>query len=335
MRTIFLLLFAIMTCASATESVDIPAIGVRTITYFDQSRERPIITEILYPADSHTKAKIPEDAWIREAEARDVPIRFQSKKYPLILLSHGGYKGSRLDLIWLAYSLVKKGYIVASVDHYGETYYLPLPKESLKSWQRPLDVSFVLREMLKSSIFKDKIDPEKIGFAGFSMGGLTGIWLAGGKANLYKAPELNDWRIIEPNFNDDSALINNIDFHEGKKSYFDPMIKAVFLMAPACGFIFDETGLSTIKTPTYIISGAEDKVVSVKENAQYFSKNITKSTLNILPGKVGHYVFLGMPSPLGKKLLTPELYKDEDSVNRNQIHILVEEAVHQFFIKNL
>lgn len=141
--------------------------------------------------------------------------------------------------------------------------------------------------------------------------------------------------MIEPGFNDALELMDSIDFCEGKKTYFDPMIKAAFLMAPAYGFVFDEGGLSHIKTPLYIVSGARDEMVPVVENAQYFAKWISTSVLNIIPGKVGHYIFLGEPSAIGKKLLTPKLYADDASVNRHQIHKNIEEQAYHFFTKNL
>ncbi len=338
-QTLFILIFLTLNIISSpllSEQLVTPKIGVQTITFFDKSRERPIITEIMYPANNEVKTYLPRDVWKREPEARNAPLstgNTNKKKYPLILLSHG-YRGSRLESTWLSYALVKQGFIVASVDHYGETWSRSIPKITLMPWERPQDISFVIREILKSDFFKDKIDKEKIGFAGFSMGGLTGIWLAGGQANLYKKPQVTNPMMVEPNFSDNQNLIDSIDFTLATQSYYDPIIKAVFLMSPAFGFAFDKAGLESIKTPTYIVSGENDEMVPNKENAEYFAQSIPKATLSLLPGKVGHYVFLNESTELGKKNLPLHLIQDDPSINRYKIHQQVAGEAIKFFNKN-
>ena len=130
----------------------------------------------MYPIDENIKVRSPNGVWLNPLEARDAPLKKDSRKLPLILFSHGD-GGSRLDLSWLMANLVGAGYIVASVDHHGNTWNLNLPAESLRRWERPKDISFVLRTLLNHPHFAAVIDSRRIGF-----GGLTGIWLAGGRA---------------------------------------------------------------------------------------------------------------------------------------------------------
>jgi predicted dienelactone hydrolase len=315
------------------------AIGVRTLTFFDATRQRPIITEVFYPVKQQVKASLPDSdvwssQWKREPEARDAPFAQNNHTSPLILFSHGS-QGYRLDNVWLAYALVKQGYIVVSVDHYGDTNYLSLAKLEMQIWDRPLDISFALRALLKNSFIQDKIDTKRIGFVGFSKGGLTGILLAGGISNLSNTTSLLEWQKIIPDFTIDEAVINNIDFNQVTKSYQDPLIKAVFLMAPAWGKAFDKTGLQHIHLPIQIVAGEGDKMVPIKDNAHYFAHWIPNNILTILPGKVGHFVFLNEATKIGKKNLPSFIAQDDPSVERHKIHEQVSKQAIQFFSRYL
>lgn len=149
-----------------------------TIPFFDLTRERPLITEVFYPIASTNETIIPKELFQRSPQSRDAPFP-NIGKFPLVLFSHGD-GGSRLDNSWLMESLAAKGYIVVSIDHYGNTDYLNLPAIALKRWERPKDVTFVLRKLLKHPKIGSLIETNRIAFAGFSLGGTTGIWLAGG-----------------------------------------------------------------------------------------------------------------------------------------------------------
>lgn len=115
-------------------------------------------------------------------------------------------------------------------------------------------------------------------------------------------------------------MIDKIDYTQARESYHDPMIKSFFLMAPAYGDAFDKKGLQLVSSPVFIIAGAEDNRVPVKENAIFFSENIKESKLKIFPGKLGHFVFLNLPTAEGKRLLPSFLIEDAPSVNRSRIH---------------
>lgn len=327
------ILFSFATRAAENSELIHPKIGVRTITFSDESRGRLIVTEIFYPADPKARTEIPESVWKRAPEARDASLNTEKNKYPLILFSHG-FQSDRFNSVWFIYALVKQGYIVASLEHYGETWHQSLPKEILKPWNRPKDVSYVITQILQNSFLKNKIAPEKIGFAGFSNGGLTGIWLAGAQSKNFGIKKILRKYPI-PSINENSSLIRNINFDAAKASFFDPRIKAYFLMAPSFGFIFDKADLKHINKPVFIVSGEEDEVVPIHENAEYYAKYIPNSTLWIIPGKVGHFIFLSEPSKLGRKELSSKLIEDDPSVDRAKIHKEVETAALRFFNSNL
>jgi predicted dienelactone hydrolase len=151
-------------------------IGERTFDFMDTSRNRQIITEIWYPTDdiliASDKANSP---FVRDYTIRNGHL--PTIKYPLIIMSHGT-GGSRFTLEWLAQALVKKGFIVAAVDHWGNTFDNKIPLEFVKPWERPLDISFALTSLLNNAELKLIIDTSKIGAAGFHLEGILLLhWL--------------------------------------------------------------------------------------------------------------------------------------------------------------
>lgn len=312
-------------------------VGVRTLPFFDHNSKRPLVTEIWYPTDSQATPKTQEALWLELPESRDAPFADSAAKkpLPLIIFSHGD-GGNRLNLSWLAHALVQKGYIVAAIDHYESRWNsLDLPKITLQRWLRPRDISYGVRQLLHHSLFKEIIDPDKIGFVGFSLGGLTGIWLAGGIANQYRKPSVTESSLVELPLNIDKSSIDSTDFSPAKESYRDPIIKAAFLMAPAYGFAFDVAGLQSIKIPVMIVAGEFDERVPIKENALFFGKSIPNSQIKIFPGKVGHFVFFNETTLFGKKHLPAYLIQDDASINRHNIHQEISELAVQFFNNNL
>ncbi len=55
-----------------------------------------------------------------------------------------------------------------------------------KLWQRPLDVSLVITDLLHDPLWGPLIDPARIGVTGHSQGGFTSLWVAGARINADK-----------------------------------------------------------------------------------------------------------------------------------------------------
>jgi len=140
---VFFLLFSIN---SFSQSTGYPFIGERTLRFVDSSRNRPLVTEIWYPTTDTLKASDQEySPFIRNYTVRNGQL--PSGRFPLIMISHGT-GGSRFSLEWLAQSLVKAGFVVAAVDHWGNTYNNKIPLQFFEIWQRPQDISFVITKLL-------------------------------------------------------------------------------------------------------------------------------------------------------------------------------------------
>ncbi len=308
--------------------------GITTVRFYDQARERPLVTEIWYPVDETTEAAPVEGLWVRCAEARDAPIKTASKKYPLVVMSHGNW-GDRLNNSWIAETLAANGYIVASMDHYGNTWNNKIAECFVKIWDRPQDVSFVIDQLLQDERFGSHINQNKIGFVGYSLGGHTGIWIAGGTVSRFDKPDMKTLPAdqIPSTVNED--VINNIDFSPASKSYRDSRVSAVFLMAPALGYLFDMASLQSISVPVYIVASEGDKIVPLESSAHILTSRIKKAAFTLIPGSASHYVFLNEVSKGGKLLLDKKVALDPPSVNRAQIHDEIGVSAVHFFNEHL
>jgi predicted dienelactone hydrolase len=312
-------------------------IGQRTIRFNDTARQRPLVTEIWYPTDdSREPFVIPHYPFVHISTIRDAKL--PEGKHPLIMLSHGT-GGGRITLEWLADALVQKGFIVASVDHWGNTYNNKIAINFVTPWQRPQDISFVLTGLLNDKDFGSVIDAGRIGAAGFSIGGYTVIALAGGKLDLDALDKFTETtegkkEITLPEF---PNLADQIDDKAVAESFrtspdlMDKRIKAFFAICPAIGQGFiSRQQLKRVTAPMYIVGAQSDSIAPVITNAKTYHKLIPKSKLLIIPGKTGHYVFLNEGSAEMKP--TGGIYFNDDaSVDRKAIHQQVGDVAAKFF----
>ena len=127
-----------------------PSLGVKTLHYHDEIRDRPIVVEFWYPTDRRgpVEAAPLDSLWIHPNEVRNAPLRQSTQKYSLIAMSHG-YRGGRRDLSWLAEKFVQQGYVVAAVDHFGDTRARFQLLTSIRFWERPKDISFMIDSLQK------------------------------------------------------------------------------------------------------------------------------------------------------------------------------------------
>ncbi|RYU91544.1 dienelactone hydrolase [Mucilaginibacter terrigena] len=317
-------------------------IGEQTFRYNDTARKRPLITEVWYPTADNSKAPTLKEGFpfIVEPSVRNAALPAQ--KHPLIMISHGT-GGGRLTMEWLADILVKQGFIVAAVDHWGNTHDNKIAIEFVTPWQRAQDISFVLTQLLNNPDLDKVIDRQRIGAAGFSIGGFTVIALAGAKLDLHAADEFSKTPqgIKEMTIPEFPNLVNTIDENAIEASFKkspplkDKRIKAVFSMCPAVGQGFvKQSQFKDVDIPLFIVGAQSDSIAPVKTNAAHFHKLMPKSKLYVVPGKAAHYVFLNEAIPEIKKTGGP-IFNDDASVDRRAVHQQVGDMAVKFFKESL
>ena len=176
-------------------------VGVRTESWSDLARDnRSLPTEIWYPATDDFRGKDLAEAtrdayelipgfppgW--QAAVRDAVPREGS--FPLVVFSHG-FGAHRRQSTFLCTHLASHGYVVAAMDHTGNTIFemvqmmmaaqmgQPPPEASTLLpdliADRPADVGFVIDRMLEGPLRAAgcTVDEKRIGMSGHSFGGWT------------------------------------------------------------------------------------------------------------------------------------------------------------------
>ncbi len=131
-------------------------------------------------------------AW-QEPPAADGP-------FPLVMYSPGWGGNAYMTALSLATEIVKHGFVVASVTHWGDQAAPVLvPGEALDhlalaSYNRPRDISFTLTNLLEKNaaatgLLSGVIDPATIYASGWSLGGYAAMVLAAGDDGLCDMPD--------------------------------------------------------------------------------------------------------------------------------------------------
>ncbi len=271
-------------------------VGMKHLELVDESRQnwtatgkRPLATTVWYPAAEDAKVQDIDikiggkAAFITGRASPDTEISNAAKKYPLVLLSHGT-GGSGMTLMWLGQYLAERGYIVAAVDHHGNTASEPkYQAQGFILWgERVTDLTVVLDKLLSDKTFGPRIDRKRIGAMGFSLGGTTVVSIGGGIFTLdgFKkfcaSPERDATCSSQPEFADamkQFELLRNTDpiviesLKHAEISHRDTRIKAVFAIAPALGYSFTRESLAKIDIPFAFVVGEADQTAPAKTNA--------------------------------------------------------------------
>ncbi len=308
-----------------------------------------LLTRIWYPVDP----SVPEAA--REIGAPghpifrghpasiDAPLSPAQAKYPLLLLSHGT-GGSADSLDWLGAALAAAGYVVAGVNHPGNTALEPLTREGFMLWwERAVDLSEVLDGMLADPTLGSHIDRDRIGAVGFSLGGYTVLELAGARTNLpafeafchspsadaiCRPPEMDQLKDAANTPNPLSSQ-TTASLARAGASYRDPRIRASFAIAPALGEAFDAASFANVEIPVALLGGASDTTAPVETNIKRIAGLLPKAELTMLPG-ASHYTFLDICLPAAVDLRA-WICKDNSGVDRDAVHAQAIERARAFF----
>ncbi len=333
------------------------AVGATFRDYFDEQRRswvsnsaRPLITTLWYPSDEADLAKKQRIAIFQTGNyARNARISQQQQRYPLIVVSHGT-GGSSASIAWLCVRLASAGFIVAAINHHGNTAAEPkyLLEGMILWWERAKDIRSLLDHLLADEVFATAIDSERIGVAGFSIGGYTALACAGARLEMSRWKshcEINQSDSIcklppEMNFNTDEvwhSIEHNphilASWPQANECYRDPRIKAAFAIAPVAKGVVSDESLQSIHIPVHLVAGSADDQAAPENNAKLYAAQITNSKLEILPN-VTHYTFLS-EGIWWAKLIDKQFLRDPKGVNRIKVHEATASAAINFFYTTL
>jgi predicted dienelactone hydrolase len=313
---------------------------------------RPLETLIWYPAAAGTQEADWEAAIFKAGRsAKGAVMASSPAKLPLIVLSHGT-GGAAMGLAWLGETLAANGYIVAAVNHHGNTGAEATPplQGTLVWWDRPQDLSVLIDRLLADPQWGPRIDTSRIGVAGFSIGGYTALASVGARLSHAQWQKFCTDAATAPSCKLPPEVSSKFHEHEAERlltkdqrvlnavahmddDYRDPRIKAAFAIAPVVGVAMRRDSLGAIAVPVQIVVGSDDDQAIPRFNAEPMAKVIPNARLDILP-KVTHYSFLPACNDRGKNYVK-ELCTDPVGVDRDVLHKKVAARAIEFFSQAL
>jgi len=217
-----------------------------------------------------------------------------------VLLSHGT-GGAGEDLDWLAAPLNEAGFLVASVDHHGNSYndeYL-VEGFTLVS-ERPRDISYLLDHVQSQC----DVDERRIGSAGFSLGGYTVAALLGAQIDTRVMSALFAGHVPAPHVPEFPDLMEalrakySIEQLEllaqaAARPVRDLRVRAGALFAPGIAEVLTPASLRMIEAPVLVRWGDLDDITPPAENARVYADLMPRAEAASVGATAGHYVFLG------------------------------------------
>jgi predicted dienelactone hydrolase len=315
-----LLLLAVAACAPPGDRA-VP-VGRQTRAYTDASRtdwsgigDRPLATTVWYPA-ARGSVETPWQVGVFRfgRSARDAAF-VDAARRPLILLSHGT-GGSVAQLAWLAEALAAGGFVVAGVSHHGNTAVEPTahPAGFVLPWERALDLSRLIDQLVADSAIGPHVDTTRIGAAGFSLGGYTVLALGGARVDFA------DWQrqcaatpampacVLPPEASFTRSDVERLartdaSFQSGVARNAlpteDARVRALYVMAPALVPVLEIASLSRVRAPLRVVLGERDDQVPAPPVVALLSQHQPMASVTVREG-VAHYAFLAECSWRGR-----------------------------------
>ena len=270
----------------------------------------------------------------------------------LIVISHGT-ASTETGFSTLARTLARNGYLVASVEHVGDTW----QDQSMRATpgryfaERPRQASRVIDTLLADPQWRARIahgadGRPLVGALGHSAGGYTVLALAGGKPVLSRVRTHCETEAqLDPVLCKMTQAISVASAQGGatpdrqadgqeEPVQADRRVSAVMALAPL-GIALSASSLASITIPVAIYAGEKDTFLVPRFHAQWVKQNMrnANTTLQIVPN-AGHYAFMDtptmdLPSPDGSVAADPRGFDRAAFLER-----LAQESI-VFFDKNL
>ncbi|SDR54356.1 Predicted dienelactone hydrolase [Burkholderia orbicola] len=256
---------------------------------------------------------------------RDCPTA--GDKLPLVVISHG-HGGSFLGHHDLAETLADAGYVVAAINHPGDTFSDMSRAADLQEFvERPDDIKRLVDYMLGHAPDAAHIDPARIGFFGFSRGGYTGLVLAGGNPDFAHAPVACPdpaWPICKQ--------IRAGDLPKAPLTH-DPRIKAYVLADPLDEFPTADT-LKNVRAPIQLWASEAGGDGVTPDTAPALAALLPqRPEFHVVPNSA-HFAFLA-PCPEQLTHDAPDICTDAKGFDRTAFHASLDAKALAFFNANL
>jgi predicted dienelactone hydrolase len=247
---------------------------------------------------------------------------------PLVVISHGR-GGDFLGHHDTAEALADAGFVVAAINHPGDTVSDMSRSDDLSALvERPADIKRLIDFVLGTSALASKIDPDRVGFFGFSRGGYTGLVLLGAHPDWASTTTL--CRKTSSSHMCEQILSKAFP---ALPLTHDPRIKAAVIADPLA-VMFTAGSFAAVKVPVQLWESQRGGDGVSPESVAAVNRNLpARHEYHIVPN-AGHFAFL---TPCSPTLATkrPELCTDAPGFNRTAFHQRFDADVVTFFQTHL
>ncbi|WP_218171196.1 alpha/beta hydrolase family protein [Pseudomonas gingeri] len=314
------LVLAVLLCLSAAMA---QAAGIR-IVQIPSDASGPALKAIIWTPCADAVQEVSMGPFVLKGR-RDCPV--VGEKLPLVVISHG-HGGSFLGHHDLAETLADAGFIVAAINHPGDTFSDMSHGVDFSPFvERPTDIKRLIDYMLGAAPDAARIDPQRIGFFGFSRGGYTGLVLAGGNPDFLNAnvpcPD-PAWPICQQ--------LRNKDVPTQPLTH-DPRIKAFVLADPLNEFP-SPGNLTNVKAPMQLWASEFGGDGVLPEATPALAKALPRKPEFHRVSGAAHFAFLA-PCPVALKQDAPQLCVDAKGFERVAFHKQLNESARDFFATHL
>ncbi|WP_406671973.1 alpha/beta hydrolase family protein [Natronospira sp.] len=311
---------------------------------------RPLQTTVWYPAPPEVAGEEWRGGVFRFGHsALNAPF-LDTARRPLIIVSHGT-GGSAAQMSWLAEQLVGAGFIVAGVNHHGNTVteVRQWPGGFIQPWERTRDVSVLIDQLLEHPDIGPRIDPERLGAVGFSLGGYSVLGLAGVHLPSYEVwqqrcgeradshacqlPPEADFSFDDVQSMQASDPAFQAGLKRGEGRFHDERIGAVYAIAPALVALLEENDSTPGAQAIRMLLAENDEQIELEATTAAVERAIrpvsSQASLWVMEG-ASHYTYLA-PCTLRGRLLVRSLCGDPWGRNRQAAHAAVGADVIDYF----
>jgi predicted dienelactone hydrolase len=306
-------LYATITHAAGIKLVQIPA-----------DTNGPALKAMVWTPCAEPAEEMPIGPFVLKRR-RDCPT--VGEKLPLVVISHG-HGGSYLGHHDIAETLADAGFVVAAINHPGDTFSdMSRAAEMSEFVERPNDIKRLIDYMLSAAPDAARIDPQKIGFFGFSRGGYTGLVLAGGNPDFLHA----DFKCQDLK----APICQQIQRREAPTEPFthDARIKAFVLADPFDPFPTTQS-VQNVNAPIQLWASQFGGDGVLPRNATALANLLPRKPEFHIVANAAHFAFLA-PCNEAKNKDGPDLCTDANGFDRTVFHMQMDQMVLAFFQTNL
>lgn len=289
------------------------AIEQRTLMFYDRDRKRTIPVDIYWADETHPG--------------------------PMVVLSHG-FGADRRFLAYLGEHLASHGVTTISIEHPGSNVealsqvaidpdVIEQPSRILPADEfldRPRDVSYVLDRLdwmnQTRTAFANRFNTQEVVIMGHSLGGYTGLALAGAALDVSELAQFCDDLQPVGVTPADWLQCAAVDLPSAPIDLSDERIVQVVAMNPLVGKLFGPQGLSQVTVPTLMLTGTQDGVTPILgQQLEPFTQLAGPKHLLVVVG--GTHLSIGDPENVNQSLtqipFMPELQGEQSAELRRAI----------------